>query len=364
MSSLTEYTFRVVLFGSFNRPVPGRGIFATRLDTATGRIETPRLVMPLLNPSWLTMHPRRRVLYAIEEHPLTSAGTRTGAIRAFDVAADGGLTPLGTAVQGSGIACHLAVAPDGGALIATNYVEGGIDAFTLGAGGEIGAHLGAVRHTGKCGPKANRQNAPHPHSTTFSPDGRFFYVADLGLDRMLAYRLDAGAIVPVAAGELALAPGTGPRHARFSPDGRHFYVLGELNGTVTHCDFDPWTGALTAKSVHSTLPENFVGENDSAELCFDAVGTTLYASNRGAFNSIAVFRRDVSSGALHRLEVVPTHGTGPRHFALSPDDRWLVCAHQLSTELVSFAVAPESGRLHAQPDVAQADHATCVLFVP
>ena len=31
---------------------------------------------------------------------------------------------------------------------------------------------------------------PHAHSTTFSPDGRFAFVPDLGIDKLVAYEPD------------------------------------------------------------------------------------------------------------------------------------------------------------------------------
>ena len=65
--------------------------------------------------------------------------------------------------------------------------------FVLAADGRIGERTSFIPHQGPIGPNAKRQEKPHPHSVTISPDNRFAFVADLGLDRVLAYKLDPAA---------------------------------------------------------------------------------------------------------------------------------------------------------------------------
>jgi 6-phosphogluconolactonase len=213
--------------------------------------------------------------------------------------------------------------------------------------------------SGKLGPNQARQDKPHPHSVTFSPDGHFAYVCDLGLDKIFCYRLDASALVP--AGEFATAPGAGPRHSKFSADGKFFYVLNELDGTIATYACDPATGALTAKQAVPTLPEGFTGNNTCAEIRLHPNGRFVYGSNRG-HDSIAVFARNPADGTLKRIEIVPSGGGHPRNFALSLDGAWLVCANRDSNNLVVFKVDPVTGRLTATGHTAKVPQAVCVLF--
>ena len=76
-----------------------------------------------------------------------------------------------------------------------------------------------------------------------SPDNRFAYSADLGLDQVLCYRLDAGQgkLSPNRQPFVRTPPGAGPRHLTFHPKGRHVYVINELANSVTMFDHDPET---------------------------------------------------------------------------------------------------------------------------
>jgi 6-phosphogluconolactonase len=110
------------------------------------------------------------------------------------------------------------------------------------------------------------------------------------------------------------------------------------------------------------LPDDFTGRNTASEIRIHPNGHFAYAANRG-HNSLAVFARDLKTGALSRVEVVPSGGENPRNFALTPDGAWLLCAHQTSNNLTVFKVNPETGRLGATPHTAHVPKAVCVLFL-
>jgi len=48
-----------------------------------------------------------------------------------------------------------------------------------------------VKDAGATGPNKKHQEGPHAHWIETSPDNRFVLVADLGLDEVLVYKLDA-----------------------------------------------------------------------------------------------------------------------------------------------------------------------------
>lgn len=57
------------------------------------------------------------------------------------------------------------------------------------------------------------------HSINLSPDNKFAFAADLGLDKVLIYSLDAqkAKLTPHNPPAGVVAPGSGPRHFAFPP---------------------------------------------------------------------------------------------------------------------------------------------------
>lgn len=340
-----------------------RGIYAVKLDGETGTLSPPKLVAALRSPEFLALHPNGRYLYSLTQDS-RDGGRATAALFACMLdPKSGALQALNDQyVQGAPLT-HLAVDATGRMLVAASYNGGYVVSFALKGDGRICQVASRFTQTGPLGPNHARQDASHPHSVTFSPDNRFAFVANLGLDRVFIYKIDPSraTLAPNDPAFVQLAPGIGPRHTKFSPDGLFFYVLAELDGSVTVCRYDGAHGALTPIQRLSTLPDDFHGANTSSEIRVHPSGRWVYAANRGP-NSLAVFARDAVSGTLTRLEIVPTGGETPRNFALTPDGAWLLCAHQTSDNLTVFRVDQNTGRLTAVPSTARVPTAVCVLF--
>ena len=346
----------LIYLGTYTRN-GSKGIYSVRLDADTGALSAPVLAAESPDPAWVTVSPDKKFLYAI--HP--SAAQATG----FAVeAATGRLTPLpATATAPAQPPSHLVVDATGRTLLAANYRDGYVSAIPLHTDGTLGAP-NIVRHEGK-GPHPTRQEKAHAHSVTLSPDNRFVIVCDLGLDRIFSYALEAGAarLTPARPPFVATAAGAGPRHFKFGRDGRHAYAINELNNTVVAYDYDAASGALAPLAAVSTLPPDFKDANTTAEVRVHPNGKFLYGSNRG-HDSIAVFGVDAATGRLSAapLEIVPCGGKNPRNFALSPDGKWLVCAHQDTPLLTVFRVNPDTGHLTRTAHTAEVAACVCVLF--
>jgi 6-phosphogluconolactonase len=340
-----------------------RGIYRTRLDLATGALDEPELAAAAAKPTFLALHPNGRFLYALGEVP-DAAGKPVGTVQACALdRATGVLTALNREASGGGGFAHLAVDATGRMVIAVSYHGGYVAAFPLGADGRIGPCTARLPHTGPLGPNKSRQDQAHPHSVTLSPDNRFALVADLGLDRVLVYRLEPAAATLTPAGHLEAAPGAGPRHGKYSADGRFFYLLNEINGTVGVYTGDPAGPDRAPRQVISTLPADFVitDPDRAAEIRIHPNGRFVYASNRG-HDSIAVFARDAAAGTLRLVAITPCGGKHPRNFALSPDGAWLVCANMDSNNAVVFGVDATTGRLTPTGRTITVPQAVCVLF--
>jgi 6-phosphogluconolactonase len=340
------------------------GIYAVRLDSETGALSTPQLVAELSNPEFLALHPNGKFVYALtrSERP---EGTNSGAVAAFEVDVESGhLSLLNVQSSNAGSLTHLAVDASGRMLMAASYGGGYVVSFPIESDGRLGSRASFISHDGPLGPNAIRQEKPHPHSVTLSPDNRFAFVADLGLDRVFIYGLspEDRTIAPHDPAFFAVEPGAGPRHTRFSTDGTTFYVLDELDCTITSCRYDAADGVAEPFQRISTLPNDFEGSNTDSEIRVHPNGRFVYSANRG-HDSLAVFARDPETGALTRIEVVPCGGNHPRNFSLTPDGAWLLCAHQHSNSMAAFKVNPDTGRITAVGKTVHAPTAVCVLFL-
>ena len=353
---------RIMYVGTYTR-APSKGIYAYRLR-ANGEL-TPLgaagLAAETENPSFLAVHPNQRFLYAVNEVSKYE-GQDAGSVSAFAIdRATGTLTLLNRVSSRGGSPCHVSIDGSGKWLFVANYGGGNIGAFPLQPDGKLGEASTVVAHTGSSANKA-RQSGPHAHAVTLSPDNRFVLAADLGIDRVMAYRIDPAAGLVQANPQIAsLPPGSGPRHVAFRPDGKFVYVLNEMLSSVAALRYDAARGALTAVQTTSTLPEGFTGDSSGAEIAVHPSGRFLYTSNRG-HDSIAGFRIDAAGGTLTPLDRTPTQGKTPRGFAIDPSGRLLIAANQNSGTVVVFRIDQQTGALTPTGTVVQVPTPVSIAF--
>jgi 6-phosphogluconolactonase len=339
-----------------------KGIYTALMNTDTGRFGDFTVAAEMKNPSFLALAPDHQHLYAVSELGLVK-GVPAGAVNALAVDSHtGALTLLNQVSSGGAGPCHLGLDPSGRTLLVANYDDGSIAALPVLADGRLGSATSVLHHEGhSVDPK--RQTHAHAHSVNFSPDGRFAFVDDLGLDKLFVYRLDAGRATLVAQepASISFPPGSGPRHFALLPDGRHAYVITEMGGTIIALDYDAARGTLAETQAISTRPADFIGTSGGAEIAVPPSGHFVYASNRGP-DSIAVFQVDSVSGRLALVETVPTRGHTPRNFAIDPSGRWLIAANQSSNTLAVFSIDASTGRLTPAGPLVSVPAPACVLF--
>ena len=349
-----------VYFGTYDSD-QSKGIYVATWNPQTGELGAPELAATVKSPSFLALTPNKKFLLSANESG-TPENTG-GAISLFSIDPDTGRLKLLNQQPSRGDGpCHLSVSPDGTTVLTANYGSGSVTSFLLQPDGMLMPAASTVQHEGRSTVKG-RQEGPHAHSATFSPDGKFALVADLGVDRVFSYRVvpNISTLEPAQSPSVALKSGSGPRHFAFHPNGKVAYVINELNSTISTLTYDAATGALQAAHTTGTLPTDFSGQNSTAHVAVHPSGKWVYGSNRG-HDSIARFIVDPQTGWLRFAEATPTGGKTPRNFSLDPTGRWLLAANQGSNTVTVFKVKPDTGELTPTNKALTVGRPVCVTF--
>jgi len=337
-----------------------KGIYSCDLSTRDGSLSNLKLAAETLSPSFLTIHPNGKFLYSVNEVS-NYKGERSGSATAYKIEGDQ-LTKLNEQSTGGDGPCYISVDHTGKVAMVANYGGGSVAAFPIGTDGSLGARSAFIQHTGSS-VNPERQKEPHAHSINMDPENRFAIAADLGLDQLLAYRVDLeqGTLTPNNPPFSKVPPGTGPRHLSFTPNGKFAYVNGEMSNTVVGMSYNPKEGSFKVMQVLSTLPEGWNGTSWTAQTEVHPNGKFLYVSNRG-HDSIAVYQID-RGGHLKYVENESTRGKIPRNFEIEPSGKFLVAANQDSDSLVVLKIDQKTGALEPAGHELQVPKPVCVKFL-
>ncbi len=353
-----------VYIGSYTQG-KSEGIYVSELDLGSGELSDPRLAAKAVNPSFLAIHPTRKFLYAVGEID-DFKGKKTGGVSAFTIdSKDGRLTLINQQSSQGGGPCYLVVDNTGKSVLVANYGGGSVACLPIRADGSLSEAGTFIQHEGSS-VTPQRQAGPHAHSINVDAANRFAVAADLGLDKLLVYRLDAARarLTPNDPPSVSVPPGGGPRHFVFHPGGKFAYANNEITCTVTAFAYDADKGKLTKIHTTSTLPVGLeVKSSDStAEVRVHPNGRFLYVSNRG-HNSIAIFTIDAATGRLTASGHASTRGEIPRNFNLDPSGRYLLAANQATDNVVVFRVDSKTGQLAPTGSEIEVGNPVCVRFM-
>jgi 6-phosphogluconolactonase len=344
-----------------------KGIYVTRLNTASGALSAPELAAESRNPSFLAIHPTRDFLYAVNEIG-DFEGKKSGSVSAFAFdRASGMLKALNRQASGGDGPAHLSLDRTGRDVLVANYGGGSVAVLPISPTGSLNAASAIVKHTGSS-VNPQRQKEPHAHSIDVDGANQFAYVADLGIDKVMIYRLDAakGTLTANDPAFVAAKPGAGPRHVALLPqrESPFAYVINEIDCTVTVYARDAKRGTLTPVQTISTLPEGqaVAAGYSTAEIEVHPSGKFLYGSNRG-HDSIVAYAIDQKTGKLTLIGHEPTQGKTPRHFGIDPSGTFLLAANQNSDSVVVFKIDPSTGRLTPTGSKIDVGAPVCVKFV-
>lgn len=351
-----------VYFGTYTNGKNSKGIYRSEFNSTTGELSQPVLAAEVSNPSFLAIHPKATHLFAVGEGagPKGSKGggvysftlnTKTGELKAINAEDSIGSGP-----------CHLTT--DGKYVLVANYGGGSTTVIPIGEGGKLNPSSCFIQHKGSSINKS-RQAGPHAHSVNLDRTGKYAYVADLGLDKILIYKYDAdkGTIIPNDPPYVEVKGGAGPRHLAFHPTRDLAFACGEMDSTLIAFKHDPKDGSLKIINTQSTLPDGKpVPGNSTAEVVVHPNGQFVYVSNRG-HNSIASFSIDEKTGEVKHLG---NQGEGvkvPRNFNIDPTGKWMIVANQTGNDAIVYKIDTQTGQLTPTKYRVEVGAPVCVKFV-
>lgn len=317
-------------------------------------------VIKMKSPSWIVTSGDGRFAYVTNEE-------EAGTVTALAIGQDGAVRVLNTVNSAGRQPTHATLSPDGQYLFVANYsvAKGGagVTALPIGSDGRLGERVQHYPFLSGSGIVQGRQEGGHAHSTTFSRDGQYLYAADLGGDKLHAYRYRPDNAQPLQADtsrDVGFAPGAGPRHMVFSPAGDYAYVITEMAGEIE----------AFAVNDHRLTRQGKVKLNgglDSAEaksggaIILTPSGRYLIATHRGTDNHLLVLEigRDGLPGVPTRYEA---GGIEPRALAFDADGNHLYVTNVFTNSVTLFDFDDETGRLQARGLAATVSTPTDIKF--
>ena len=320
------------------------GIYVYEFNRDSMKMNLIQTVDHLKNPSYLTLAPNGKFLYAANGETVNDS-MNFGSISAYAVdASTGKLTHINDKSSYGSDPCHIQIDHGGKSLFISNYNNGRLVFYNLKADGSISDNYRIFQDTGKSVNPA-RQESAHVHSTLVSPNDKYVYVDDLGLDKIMIFRYDSSSasMDPGDPPYVATLPGAGPRHMALHPNLPYLYLIQELSNNVSVFSLQNEAAPVMIQTL-SALPEHYDSVNDAADIHVLPSGNFVYSSNRGQ-NTIAIFKVDPATGRITRTGEHSCGGNWPRAFLVDPEGQFLFVANERSDNLALLKVNGETGEL-------------------
>ena len=347
--------------GTYTEGGNSNGIYTYRFNQENGTFELLSSATAA-NPSFLTLSPDGKHLYAVSEYN----DGRQGAY-SFDLSQDKAHLsyPVFQSTvpkedskeepkQAGADPCHIVT--DGNYVITANYTGGDISVFPLDAEGKLKAETQHIAFVGKT-PK----RVAHIHCIIPTPDKKYILATDLGNDRAYRFRYNKKArknaeVLTAQRVAYEMSDGQGPRHLTFSKDGRFAYLIGELGGECVVLGYRK--GKL--KEVQRLMADEGGGRG-SADIHISPDGRFLYTSHRLKKDGIAIFAIDPEKGTLTKIGYQLT-GIHPRNFVITPNGKYLLVACRDDNKIQVFRRDEVTGKLTDTSLSISVDKPTCVAF--
>lgn len=337
-----------------------QGIYVLQFDRATGKLTELQTVSGKESPSFLEVHPNGKYLYAVYREGMTKED-KNGTVAAYSIdQSTGKLTKINEqSSEGSG-PCHVSLDPKGRFAYVSNYGGGNLAVYPVNKDGSLDKSSDVVQHEGGS-VNQNRQTAPHMHSIIPTRNGKFIYASDLGIDKIMIYKVNhkTGKLSAAKSPFVESTAGSGPRHFALHPNGSFAFSAEELSSTIASFKVDKSTGALNQVDRVTMLPDDFDGNNSAADIHVSPDGKFVYASNRG-HDSLVIYAIDPDSGKLTFVGHEGTRGEHPRNFCIDNKGAYVFVANRDNDNVVVFKRDAASGKLTYTGEEASVPAVVCI----
>lgn len=302
------------------------GIYQLQFNTETGILSNLKVAITTDNPSFLVYAPNKKFIYSVNQ-------TDTGFASAYKVHKNGTLSFINKFSSHGNGPCHIAINKTGTKVVVSNYSGGTVAMYPVNTDGSLNDASQIFNHNAD-------KIASHAHSAQFFEDHLF--VADLGRNAVYQYRLKNDSYQLISPTIVKTAGNPGPRHFSITKNGQFLYVINEYGSSIT--SIEKTKSGFKQIDNDSTLGVNYSGKNDCADIHLSKDERFLYGSNRGE-NTIAVFKRDVTTGTLEKIQNISVQGNWPRNFTLDPTGTFLLVANKKSNNISVFKINKTTGKL-------------------
>ncbi len=345
-----------LLVGTYTKSSENDGIYVYEFDSNSGDAKAISKISGEENPSYLAVSFDGKLVYAVNE-------VRDGKVSSFKFDnITGELTFINRVSSGGVNPCYISIDNKNKYVFASNYGNGSLSAIPLNADGSLRDDLQIIQEEGSS-IHERRQTGPHVHCTVLSPDNNFLFTANLGADKISAYRFEApktsNPLTPANPAYILVEKGSGPRHFTFHPNGKFAYLITEFTGKIVAYDYK--NGILAEKQTITMVSPDFKGRVEGADIHVSPDGSFLYASNRGDVNDLVIYSID-KSGEMDLIGRQPTLGQSPRNFVIDPTGNFLLVANQNSNEIVIFRRDHKTGLLTPSEKSIQLSNPVCLKF--
>lgn len=355
---------------------PKQGIYAASFDNGSGKLTLLGQQAELQNAAWLVIHPGLSALYSVAN----SAGglAAESDIHGFAIdKASGKLKPVNTTGAGGSDATYLWLDTASNTVFAASHNNGHVTALPLQSDGSVGKVVSDQKTAGtSLHPKQNR---PQPHCVVIDPaTHRYLLNSDVGSDRINIFRFDPAtrALTPAKTPFVSVPPGSAPRHIAFAPNGKFLYLVTELTADIRAYSWDAGNEELREIQAFSAYPANYTGpmpksgaeiaavagSRGGSEIAVSRDGRYVYASVRGDQDSLVVYAIDQRTGKLTEIQRLASGGKSPRSFEFDSTGRWMLVAHEVSSNVVVFRVDAATGKLTATRESLAIPNAAVFAF--
>ena len=348
--------------GTYTEDSNSKGIYIYYFNQEYGTVIGLLSSAIATNPSFITLSPDGKHLYAVSEYNNGLQGAHS-----LHLSEDKSKVKYSvfhsTALkesykeepkQAGADPCHIVA--DDKYVITANYTGGDISVFSLDAKGRLQPEVQNIAFEGK-----TPERVAHIHCIIPTPDKKYILATDLGNDRVYRFRYNKKArknaeVLTSQRVAYEVSDGQGPRHLTFSKDGRFAYLINELGGECVVLSYRK--GKL--KEIQRIMADEGGGRG-SADIHISPDGRFLYTSHRLKKDGIAIFAIDPKKGTLTKIGYQLT-GIHPRNFGITPNGKYLLVACRDDNKIQVFQRNEETGELIETPEEIEIDKPTCIVF--